>query len=551
MNQNSKYQMNQHQEVRIMPRLRFTILAFGILLLAAPFAFAAPPESKPDPDALKLAARIDQLIDAGIKDAGVEPAPLADDAEFLRRAYLDIAGRVPGVSEARAFLNSKDPDKRRKLIDKLLQSPAYAVNFANVWRALLLPEASTSFQVRFQAPRMEAWLRRQFSDNIGYDKMVRELLTTPVNDRVRRFDPVGQASALNPASFYIAKELKPENLAASTAKLFLGTKLECAQCHDHPFAKWSRNQFWEYAAFFAGFDAQNRDGFVFDLREVNDRREIAVNGGNQVVQAGFLDGAEPQWKYKVGSRVTLAEWVTKKDNPYFAKAAVNRMWGHFFGIGIVEPIDDLGDDANKPSHPDLLEELAKEFADHDFDAKFLIRAIANSKAYQRASAATAASPVDPRLFAIMPVKGLTGEQLFDSLSLATGFREDRRENNPFDFDLSPRNEFLSKFAPSDKRTETQTSILQALAMMNGKFIADATHIDRGQTLSALIDAPFLDDAGRVETLYLAAYARKPRPEEADRMLKYVQSGGPKKDKKAALADVFWALLNSSEFMLNH
>jgi hypothetical protein len=531
---------------------RLTTLACGILLLAAPLTTAAPSESKPDPDALKLAARIDQLVEAGLKDAGVEPAPLADDAEFLRRVYLDVAGRVPAVSEARAFLTSKDPDKRRKLVDKLLQSPAYSANFANVWRALLLPEASTSFQVRFQVPRMEAWLRQQFTDNVGYDQMVRELLTAPVGDRRRAFDSYGQASDLNPSVFYLAKEVKPENLAASTAKLFLGTKLECAQCHDHPFAKWSRNQFWEYAAFFAGFEAKNQDGFVFGLREVNDRREIAVSGGNQVVQAGFLDGTEPQWKYKVSPRVTLAEWVTKKDNPYFAIAAANRMWGHFFGLGIVEPIDDLGDDNNKPSHPELLEELAKEFAEHDFDMKLLIRAIANSKAYQRTSAATSASPVEPRLFATMPVKGLTGEQIFDSLSLATGYREDRRERDPFDFDnTSLRNQFLGKFTPSDKRTETQTSILQALAMMNGRFIADATSIDRGQTLSALIDAPFLDDPGRIETLYLAAYARKPRPEEADRMLKYVQSGGPKKDKKAALADVFWALLNSSEFMLNH
>jgi hypothetical protein len=531
---------------------RLTTLAFGILLLAAPLTSAAPPDNKPDADALKLAAKIDRFLEVGLQEAGVEAVPRADDAEFLRRIYLDIAGRVPSVSDARAFLSSKDADKRRRLIDKLLDSPAYASNFANLWRALLLPEASTSFQIRFQGPAMEAWLRKQFSENVRYDQMVREILTTPINDRRRGFDPYGRNGALNPSSFYVAKEVKPENLAATTAQLFLGTKLQCAQCHDHPFAKWTRTQFWEYAAFFAGFEAQNRDGFIFDLREVNDRREIGISGGNQVVQAGFLDGAEPQWKYKVGSRVTLAEWVTKKDNPYFAKAAANRMWDHFFGIAIVEPVDDLGNDANKPSHPELLEELAKNFADHDFDQKFLIRAIANSHAYQRTSATLSAGPPDPRLFARMPVKGLTGEQLFDSLALATGYHEDRRDRNQFIFDdQSPRNEFLGKFAPSDKRTETQTSILQALAMMNGKFITDATHIDRGQTLSALIDAPFLDDPDRIEALYLAAYARKPRAEEAERMLKYVQGGGPKKDKKAALADVFWALLNSSEFMLNH
>jgi hypothetical protein len=531
-----------------------------LVFLGGTIGLAATPEGKverkpaagTDKDALKLAAQIDQYLMTGYKEAGVEPAPLADDAEFLRRVYLDIAGRIPSVAEARNFLKNEEPDKRQKLIEKLLESPAHANNFANVWRALMLPEATATFQVRFTVPGFEAWLRKQFAENTGYDQMARDLLTVPAGDRRRPFDNYGRMDELNPGAFYIAKEGKPELLAASTARLFLGTKLECAQCHDHPFAKWTRQQFWEYAAFFAGFEAQTQDGFVYNMRENNDRREIAISGGNQVVQASFLDGTEPQWKYKVAPRDTLAEWVTRKDNPYFAKAAANRIWGHFFGIGIVEPVDDLSDPNNKPSQPELLDELAKQFADHDFDFKFMVRAIANSKAYQRTSTATSASPVDPRLFAVMSVKGLTGEQLYDSLRQATGYRENRNDRNQFNFnDQSPRTEIINKFAPGDKRTEVQTSILQALSMMNGKFVTDATSISRGETLSAVIDAPFLDNAGRIEALYLAAFSRKPRAEEAERMLKYVQCGDAKKDPRKALTDVFWALLNSSEFMLNH
>jgi hypothetical protein len=382
--------------------------------------------------------------------------------------------------------------------------------------------------------------------------MAREVITAPVVDRRGRLDFFGRGDTLRPVAFYIAKEGKPENLAAGTARFFLGTKLECAQCHDHPFAKWTRQQFWEYAAFFAGIEAERQDDFIRNMRDNPERREIAISGGSQVVQANFLDGSEPPWKYKVSPRETLADWVTSKKNPYFAKAAANRIWDHLFGIGIVEPVDDLGDDNNKPSHPELLEELAKQLGDHEFDQKFLIRAIANSKAYQRTSEITTSSPLEPRLFARMPIKGLTGEQLFDSMAQATGYHEDRSQRNLFDFEeRSPRTQIVMKFALTDKRTEAQTSILQALALMNGKFISDMTAIDKGRTLAAVADAPFLDDAAKIEALYLATLSRKPRANESEKMLKYLQEGGAKKDKKAALADMFWALLNSAEFRLNH
>ena len=534
---------------------RLLAVTFGVLLLGG---WGLPASEKPvkaapaDFDAQRLAARIDEALEAGYKEAGVEPAPLADDAEFMRRAYLDIAGRIPSVAEARAFLKDSEKDKRRKLIDKLLDSPAYATNFANVWRAAMLPEEAASFQVRGSVPGFEAWLRTRFSENVGLDKMAREVITAPVVDRRGRLDPFGRGDTLRPVAFYIAKEGKPENLAAGTARFFLGTKLECAQCHDHPFAKWTRQQFWEYAAFFAGIEADRRDDFINSMRDNPERREIAISSGSQVVQANFLDGSEPPWKYKVSPRETLADWVTSKKNPYFAKAAANRIWDHLFGIGIVEPVDDLGDDNNKPSHPELLEELATQLADHEFDQKFLIRAIANSKAYQRTSEITTSSPLEPRLFARMPIKGLTGEQLFDSMAQATGYHEDRSQRSPFDFEeRSPRTQIVMKFALTDKRTEAQTSILQALALMNGKFVSDATSVQNSVTLAGVIDAPWMKTADKVEALYLSALSRKPRAEELERLVKYVDRGGPDGDKDKALADVFWALLNSSEFILNH
>jgi hypothetical protein len=269
-----------------------------------------------------------------------------------------------------------------------------------------------------------------------------------------------------------------------------------------------------------------------------------------VAQARFLDGKQPKWKFKVGARTTLADWMTAKDNPFFAKALVNRMWAHFFGIGLVEPVDDLVDD-NKPSHPELLDMLAREFASHDFDLKFLIRAITLSRTYQLSSITDAGSPGDTRLFARMPVKGLTSEQLYDSLCEAIGVRD----NIPLQQRIyqlgGPRQLFADKFGDQEKKTEYHTSIPQALTMMNNDLIINGTNPDRSQVLGAVVAAPFMTNAGRIEALFLAALSRKPRAEEAEKFLRYVERETTTAKQKKALSDVFWALLNSTEFKFNH
>ncbi len=305
----------------------------------------------------------------------------------------------------------------------------------------------------------------------------------------------------SPAAFYQATELKPENLAAKTSRLFLGVKLECAQCHDHPFARWSRKQFWEYAAFFSGLKGQN--GFFGQIQEAADRREIKIAGTDKTVQARLLDGSQPAWKTGVSTRITLANWITTSENPFFARAAVNRLWAQFFGIGLVDPVDESGD-KNPPSHPELLDELTQQFVAHQFDLKFLIRAITVSRTYQLTSVGVSSSPEERRLYTRMAIKGLTPEQLFDSLAQATGYRESSRVSQPGFFGLgepSPRNEFLTRFASQDKRTEPQTSILQALLLMNGKFVTDATSVNRSELLAGILDAPFLKDPRSASKLF--------------------------------------------------
>jgi len=250
--------------------------------------------------------------------------------------------------------------------------------------------------------------------------------------------------------------------------------------------------------------------------------------------------------------------MTAPENPYFARAAANRIWAQLFGIGLVDPVDDMGAD-NPPSHPELLDALAMAFAEHGFDRKFLLRAITRSRPYQLSSRSAApeagpdGSTDDPRLFARMRERGLTAEQLYDSLAQAIGATtEEVRPDRMAAATGSPRGDFLEKFGNQDERpTESQTTILQALALMNGRLVAGATQVEGGATLSAVAEAPFLDTAGRVETLFLSTLSRRPRPEESSRMAAYVESGGPTGDRRKAISDVFWALLNSPEFLLNH
>jgi hypothetical protein len=551
----------------------------GAGLLSAATAPAADPVAD-------LAARIDAHLAARQRAAGVPPAPPADDAEFLRRISLDLVGRIPSVDEARTFHADRDPAKRRMLVEGLLKDGRHVDHFTNLWRALLVPEFATDLNLQGQVGGFDAWLRKQLAENVPYDRMVRELLTVPfAGERVRgrgmpaKMEAVPSPNDSSPQAFYLAKEAKPESLAAATARVFLGVRIECAQCHDHPSGSWTRDQFWSYAAFFAGLQRAPEGGG--QVREVFDKREMVIPGGGQVVEAAFLDGSEPQWRFNVGSRVTLAEWVVSPDNPYFARAAVNRLMAHFFGTGLVDPDDDFRGD-NPPSHPELLDELARQFVAHKFDVQFLIRAITATEAYQRTSAAPArgrppASLADPRLFARMAVKRLTPQQLFDSLAQATGYREPAPRQDPNVPVVLPnrggaRAEFLTLFTnASAARTDLQLSIPQALVLMNGRFVADATGTKgaglleaalrttgldaatgRGPTfLAGVANDPKLDTAGRVEALFLATLSRRPTVAESERLVRYVNGGSPAKDPKRALADVFWALLNSAEFIVNH
>lgn len=480
----------------------------------------------------QAAAAIDAALAAQWKLKGTEPAPLADDSEFLRRVTLDLLGRIPRPAEIQDFLADDSPTKRQDLVERLLRHPAQVEHLTNSWRDSLLTQSSAQ-DLRAVTAHFEDWLRRSVCENKPYDRFVREILTAPLGDRIA----VGATSKDDPTPlpFYQANELQPENLASSTARVFLGINLECAQCHNHPFAPWKREQFWQLTAFFAGVERLRADNPFAAAPERLDRHSLMIPGTQQTVAARFLAGSPPQFAADVSPRQVLADWVTARDNPYFARAAVNRFWSHFFGRGLVEPLDELGSRETILYEP-LINQLAGQFVAADYDIPFLIRTLTATAAYQRTSRVTHPSQQDPEMFARMPVRGLTAEQLFASLAVATGC-DDRR-----------RDEVLLTFQRLDRPTTSHTSILQALAMMNGHLSGEATTPASSQTVQAVHAAPYLSVDEKIAALFQLSVSREPTPAELKRLRTFVTQ---QEDSRQALADVFWVLLNSSEFMFNH
>ena len=467
--------------------------------------------------ATDLTAAVDRHLEAAWAAAGVRPAGRSDDAEFHRRVHLDLVGRIPRPSEVRDFLDDQAADKRARLVDRLLADPRHHAHFARLWRDLLVPPAPTPPPATL--PALEEWLRGRVRDNVPLDRTARELLTAA---------PSPAGGAPGPAAYFQAHELKPELLAASASRLFMGVRLECAQCHNHPFAHWKQDEFWQLAAFFTGLNGSPADPM------------IAVPEKNRTVSARYPDGTTPP--AGTALRVALAEWLTRPGNPYFARAAVNRAWAHLFGYGLVDPADNF-DDSNPPSQPAVLEALAAGFVASGYDQRQLLRSLTATRAYQLSSRATDSSHADPGRFARMTGKRLTAEQLFDSLAVAVGDADPLPVAVPTG--PTPRTQFLARFASPDRVVEPRASVLQALLLMNGGFVGDATSA-AGNTLTAVTAAPFLDDRGRLDALFLAALGRLPDADEAGRLLAHVRAAGA-----AGYGDVFWALLNSTEFAVNH
>ena len=493
------------------------------------------------PDAAALARHIDQAVTAKLTSEKVPPSSRADDAEFLRRITLDITGVIPSAERVTAFLDSKDPAKRAKLIDELLASPQYGRHMADVWQHLMLPHDSDNR--RLQAAPFVTWLEESFNKNQSWDHIVRELITATGSEEE------------SPAVTYFLANPTVDKQTDSVARLFLGVQLQCAQCHNHPFTKWKQDEYWGMAAFFMKVRPERvakaaKNGNSPTLTEGGKGKPPRLPDSARTVPAKFFQGEQPRLDRNAPYRPVLADWMVSPKNKFFARAMVNRTWGQLFGRGFINPVDDMRED-NAPSHPELLAELSEAFVASGFDVKLLIKAICLSETYNRTSRPTADNDKDAILFSHVAVKPLTPEQLYDSLNVVLGTPRggERKGGKPKaggkGINAGPREQFIAFFATDEGAlaTEYHAGIPQALRLMN------APQMNNTNAVAASFLRGGRSPAQVIEEIYVATLARRPTAEETKRMTAYVEkhSGEPRQ----AYGDIVWAILNSSEFALNH
>jgi hypothetical protein len=488
---------------------------------------------------------IDEKLIAKWKDLGLTPAELASDEEFFRRVHLDLIGTLPTPADVKAFLADKSADKRSKAIDKVLNRPEFVDFWAYKWGDLLRINRD-----QLQDKGMWSfhnWVRAQLRDNVPVDAFVRDVITAE-----------GSTFMDGPANYFqIANN--PLDWSENTTQLFLGVRLQCARCHHHPFEKWSQDDYYGMAAFFARLGTKNSQEFGLFGREtvvfVKPTGELS-QPKRGVAKPHPLDGAvmdDP-----IDRRRKLAEWITTPDNPFFARNMANRFWGYLMGRGLVEPLDDMRA-TNPASNPELLDALARDFIEHKFDLKHLLRTIVNSRAYQLSSMITPGNEADAANvhYTRYTVKRLLAEQLADALDTITGTQEKyvglplgtRAIQLP---DTKVRSFLLDVFGRPPRKI---TCECERTATPN---IAQALHLLNGDFLNKKIEAP----TGRIENLFKA---KTPLPQIIDELYLLTLSRPPTTDEveraqdgiaaaptpKEGVQDLLWVLVNSREFLFNH
>jgi Protein of unknown function (DUF1549)/Protein of unknown function (DUF1553) len=497
-----------------------------------------------DPDFEFPDVKPSNYIDAAIFDKQrrmrTAPVGVCDDATFLRRVFLDVINLLPTPKEARAFLDSKAANKRARLVEQLLKRPEFPDVQAMQWAEVLRIESR-----RLERKGMHVYteyLRDAFRDNVPFDELVRSLLVAK-----------GSNFRDAAANFYLTQRL-PNLMAEDVAQNFLGIRIQCTQCHNHPFERWSMDDYYGFSAFFARVGRKRGEHPYEYIVYPRTGGDIRNKRNNQIAPPKFLGGAVPTIPREKDRREVLAQWLTSPKNPWFKTSIANRIWARFFGRGIVEPADDVRV-SNPPSHPGLYKTLGDKLVEYGFDVRKLIRDICASRTYQLATA-QGKSPAGT--FAEAMTRRLTAEQMLDAISQVTGVAE-RYRNLPTGAratqveDGNPRNRFLDVFGRPQRTSactcdrRTDPTLGQALHLINGRTIA--ARIRNGTSrLQKMVKAKAKPTA-ILEELYLATYSRRPTDEERARLLGTI----PKDPAKAArgFEDILWALLNSKEFLFNH
>lgn len=513
-----------------------------------------------------------QTIDRHVADAwqkhNVKPAGPASDAEFLRRVSLDLHGRIPSYQQTVQFLGDADPKKREKLVDRLLDDPRYAVHQADVWDMIYFGRNPPGFGTR-DRDGFQDWLRRQFANNVPYDVWVRELLKAE-----------GNSVDDGPPMFYVQYRNQPEDATEAITQKFLGVQLQCARCHDHPFDRWTQLDFYGVAAFFARLQVvtvgkkgretkyaigEKNTGEVLFTGPASEQtpgkkgKPVSPKfpGGKSLKEPKLPKNFKEPRRFpnnrmpprpKFSRKDALAEWITAANNPYFARAAANRIWAQFLGKGIVHPVDNLGG-SNPPSHPELLDALAKELTAHKFDLKWLIREIVNSEAYQLSSAGPVTEE-KPLWYQRARFRPLSAEELFESWCLAAG-HEAARKDKVGDERFKVRGvtwDYIRRYfgKPTDGQGNFQGGMHEHLYLNNGQVHSLIT-----RSKGSLYDVVSKSKAPwekRVERLFLQVLSRRPTPAETKAFVAHLSA---KSDADDRLHEAIWTLMTCSEFRFNH
>lgn len=536
-------------------------LSAVVLALAAPLVVlpqpAAPANGRSDAE---ISREVDRLLAAAWEREKITPSEPSTDSEFLRRLSIDLIGRVPRPEEVVDFLNDRSADKRRKKVEELLASPEYAKNWARIWVIRLIGRDSIRGRNKILRDPLEAWLEKAIASNMRYDAFVRELIAAEGSTANAEEGSVGYVLRWT----FRQNADKAPNLAGHSIKTFMGIRIQCAQCHDHPYEKWTQQDFWGVAAFFARAqpkpirnpDSKKNDFDAIELHEIR-RGEVKIPNTTKDVPPKFLsDYAKNGLTTTAASRrAQVAEYVTAKDNLAFGRAFANWMWHQFFGVGFVNPVDDFSSQ-NKPSNPEALDLLARDFADNGFDMKRMVRVIVNTKAYQLSSRSSKDNARDRTYFSKAVVRPMTPEDLFRSLAVVTGLDEvlrERQKRAKGETVERMLDQALARFTflfDNDEMTETldfESTISQALFLMNGQLSTDMLKAGRLGAMPRILST-YKQPADRIEAIYLAVLSRRPTDADKKRFLEYVRAQG---DRDDTYGDLFWVLLNTTEFFFNH
>jgi len=513
---------------------RFDTHTVGTQVLALPAGMQY--EFKPSPGNY-----IDALVDAKLLKLRLPASGLCSDDEFVRRVTVDITGLLPTEEETTNFLASTDPNKRGALIETLLGRKEFSEIWAMKWADLLMIKSNN--QVSYKAAYLYYnWLINQIASNTPLDKIVRELLTAT------------GGTFQNPSTNFYQVEQDRLKMSENVAQVFMGIRTQCAQCHNHPFDRWTMDDYYGFAAFFSQVGRKQSEDYRQILVFNGGGGEVNHPVGGAVVKPRFLGGGPAATDGK-DRRVVLAEWMTSNENPFFAKSVANRIWAHFAGVGIVNPVDDFRA-SNPASNPELLDALAAKIIEYKYDIKQLVRDICNSQTYQRTTVPVPGNEDDLRNYSHATVRRIPAENMLDCISQVTTTK-DKFRGLPLGAravqiaDGATSNYFLNTFGRSARATvcadeaTTDPSLSQALHLINGGTISGK--INQGQLIQNWKKDGLTPDA-IIDRIYLRCLSRKPTESERARLMQLIsESANPDQ----GLHDVFWAVLNSREFIFNH